>query len=435
MTIPSLTMHAMPSRWFLTRISLFWLGLSFMWGTLNIQVLPAVVPDLVGSEIQGTAIGAIVFLGLVVAVVVQPVVGAMSDRARFQMGRRRPFMAVGVLLCIPFLIVIGISPMYWVLLLAVVGLQIGANTAHGPYQGVIPDLVPHKARGRASGFFGLANLVGTLLGAAVASVFLASGHVLPAILTVVAVLLATSLASWVFVAEPIPADSKPFPGIGTEVRRRLGELGERPAFVWLMLSRLLFFMGLQAMDNFLQLFMDKGLHETDPELKTTGVLGAVLVMAVLASIPAGWAADRFGRLRLVAMATFLGVVAAVLMVFAQSFVQTMAFASVLGIGLGLFTAADWAAAIDLIPDLRAAGLYMGLTNVATAGGDALATLSAGIVLDVFNQLGPGLGYRATFVMMGVYFLLSFSVLLVVRSRVSRQECMMRIPQSRVSSED
>ena len=218
--------------------------------------------------------------------------------------------------------------------------------------------------------------MGTLLGAAVASGFLASGHVLPAILTIVAVLLATSLASWVFVAEPIPTESEPFPGIGTEVRRRVGELGERPAFMWLMLSRLLFFMGLQAMDNFLQLFMDKGLHEADPELKTTGVLGAVLVTAVLTSIPAGWAADRFGRLRLVAMATFLGVVAAVLMVFAQSFVQTMAFAGVLGIGLGLFTAADWAAAIDLIPDLRAAGLYMGLTNVATAGGDALATLSA-----------------------------------------------------------
>ena len=112
--------------------------------------------------------------------------------------------------------------MYWMLLLAVVGLQIGANTAHGPYQGVIPDLVPHKARGRASGFFGLANLVGTLLGAAVASVFLASGHVMPAILTIVAVLLATSLASWVFVAEPIPTESEPFPGIGTEVRRRVG---------------------------------------------------------------------------------------------------------------------------------------------------------------------------------------------------------------------
>lgn len=419
--VPGLSIPAIPSRWFLARISLFWLGLSFMWGTLNIQVLPAVVPDLVGSEIQGTAIGAIVFFGLIIAVVVQPVAGAISDRARYRVGRRRPFMAVGVLVSIPFLIVIGVAPAYWVLLLAVVGLQIGANIAHGPYQGVIPDLVPRNARGRASGFFGMANLVGTLLGAAVASVFLASGHVLPAILMVVAVLLATSLASWVFVAEPTPKAGEPFTGVRSEARRRIRELRQRPAFVWLMLSRLLFFMGLQAMDNFLQLFIDKGLHEPDPELKTTGVLGAVLVMAVLSSIPAGWAADRFGRLRLIATATFLGFVAAVLMIFAQSFVQTMAFASLLGIGLGLFTAADWAAAIDLVPDLRAAGLYMGLTNVATAGGDALATLSAGIALDVFNRLEPGLGYRATFAMMGLYFLLSLTVLLVVRSRVYRVE--------------
>ena len=392
-----------------------------MWGTLNIQVLPAVVPELVGSEIQGTAIGAIVFFGLIIAVVVQPVAGAISDRARYRVGRRRPFMAVGVLVSIPFLIVIGVAPVYWVLLLAVAGLQLGANTAQGPYQGVIPDLVPRNARGRASGFFGMANLVGTLLGAAVASVFLASGHVLPAILMVVAVLLATSLASWVFVSEPTPKPGEPFTSVRSELRRRIHELRQRPAFVWLMWSRLLFFMGLQAMDNFLQLFIDKGLHEDNPELKTTGVLGAVLVTAVLSSIPAGWAADRFGRLRLIALATLLGVVAAVLMMFAQSFVQTMAFASVLGLGLGLFTAADWAASIDLIPDLRASGLYMGLTNVATAGGDALATLSAGIVLDVFNRLGPGLGYRATFAMMGLYFLLSLTVLLGVRSRVHRVE--------------
>ena len=40
---------------------------------------------------------------------------------------------------------------------------------------------------------------------------------------------------------------------------------------------------------------------------------------------------------------------------------------------------------------------MGLTNVATAGGDAPATLSAGIALDLF-------GARAVFAMMGIFFL-------------------------------
>ncbi len=409
--------QASRSRWFFLRISLFWVGLSFMWGGLNIQVFPTLVPQLVGPEVQGTAIGALVFVGLAIAILVQPLAGALSDRARFRIGRRRPFMLGGVLACVPFLILIGVSPFYWLLFAAVVGLQIGANSAHGPYQGVIPDLVEPSARGRASGFFGLANLIGTLLGAGVAGMLLAQGQVLAALAAIVAVLGASALASWVFVREPPPPPPQPMPGLRVEVRRRLAELRANPAFAWLMLSRLLFFMGLQAMDNFIQLFLGRGLGEADPQNKTTVVLGAVLMLAVLSSLPAGWAADRFGRLRLVAAAALLGAASAVLLLFAQSFVQVVLFASVLGVGLGLFTAADWAAAIDLVPDLRAAGLYMGLTNVATAGGDALATLSAGVALDVVNRIEPGLGYRAAFAMMGVYFLLSLGGLAVVRSRL------------------
>ncbi len=405
-----------PSGWFFTRISLFWVGLSFMWGAINIQVLPAVIPDMVGSDLQGTAIGAVVFVGLAIAIVVQPLAGAVSDRARFRIGRRRPFMLAGVLVVVPFLVVIGLSPFYWLLFLAVVGVQVGGNIAHGPYQGVIPDQVPSHARGRASGFFGIANLIGTILGAAVAGQFIAEGQLFLALLTIAIVLVAMSAMTWVFVREaPPPPES--FGPIWNEVRRRIRELRGKQAFVWLMGSRLLFFMGLQSMDNFLQLFFRQGLGDDSPEGKTTIVLGTVLVLAILTSIPAGWASDRFGRLRLVAAGSCLGLGSAVLLVFAQDFVQVVAFATLLGVGLGLFTAADWAAAIDLVPDARAAGLYMGLTNVATAGGDALATLSAGIALDVVNQLAPGYGFRAVFALMGLYFLLSVVVLGKVRAHV------------------
>ena len=406
-----------PSGWFFTRISLFWVGLSFMWGAVNIQVLPSVVPDMVGTNLQGTAIGAIVFVGLAIAIVVQPLAGAVSDRARFRVGRRRPFMLAGVLFVIPFLVVIGLTPYYWLLFLAVVGVQVGGNIAHGPYQGVIPDQVPPPARGRASGFFGVANLIGTILGAAVAGQFLAEGQVFLALLTIAIVLVAMSLMTWVFVRETPPPPPEAYGPVWKEVRRRVRELRGKPAFLWLMGSRLLFFMGLQSMDNFLQLFIGQGLGDDSPEGKTTIVLGTVLILAVLTSVPAGWASDRFGRLRLVATGTCLGLGSAVLLVFAQDFTQVVAFASLLGIGLGLFTAADWAAAIDLVPDVRAAGLYMGLTNVATAGGDALATLSAGVALDVVNQLAPGYGFRAVFALMGLYFLLSVVVLAKVRAHV------------------
>jgi predicted MFS family arabinose efflux permease len=76
----------------------------------------------------------------------------------------------------------------------------------------------------------------------------------------------------------------------------------------------------------------------------------------------------------------VGLVSAALLIFAQSYLLVLIFVALPGIGVGIFTAADWAAAIDLVPDQPAPGLHRGLTNVATAGGDALATPSVGVAL-------------------------------------------------------
>lgn len=418
------------SSFFLMRISFFWFGLSFLWGGLNIQLLPTRIPELVNHDVKGIAIGAVVFVGLLVAIIVQPVAGAVSDHAHTRWGKRRPFMAAGMGALIPLLLFVAYAPNYGLLFVAMVLVQVAANVAHGPFQGVIPDQVPDQQRGRASGVFGLANLLGTLAGAGIAGVWLSMAEENPdtnpfflaGILSIMAMLAVTSILSWLCVREEAPGANPPaFMGIGHEFRRRLLELHHGPAYIWLMLSRLLFFMGLQAMDNFMQLFLkgsreNGGLIEADPELKTTVTLGAVLLMAVVTSVPAGWIADRHGKLRVIAVAAGLGLASAAMLILAQSYWQVVVFAAVLGIGVGLFTAADWAATMDLIPDKRSPGLYMGLSNVATAGGDGLATLSAGIALDVF-------GFRAVFGMMAVFFAASLGILPVVRSRLARANSM------------
>ena len=56
---------------------------------------------------------------------------------------------------------------------------------------------------------------------------------------------------------------------------------------------------------------------------------------------------------------------------------------------------------------------MGLTNLSTAGGDALASLTAGVILDVFNSIQPLLGYSAVFVTMALFFVLGAGTILKV----------------------
>ena len=63
---------------------------------------------------------------------------------------------------------------------------------------------------------------------------------------------------------------------------------------------------------------------------------------------------------------------------------------------------NWALATDLVPRTEAAR-YLGLTNLATAGGAALARL-IGIGIDFFNGYSPGLGYKFMLLVCLAYFI-------------------------------
>jgi Na+/melibiose symporter-like transporter len=98
-------------------------------------------------------------VGLLIAMLVQPAIGLLSDRSTSRFGRRRPFIFVGVMLDLVLLVAIGLSGNYWELFAAVLFIQISSNISHGALQGLIPDLVPEDQRGQASGVKAIFELI------------------------------------------------------------------------------------------------------------------------------------------------------------------------------------------------------------------------------------------------------------------------------------
>ncbi len=95
---------------------------------------------------------------LMVALVVQAIMGLLSDRSTSRFGRRRPFILGGTLLDIVLLLLIGLigatmsgQQGFTALFIVVVISGISINIAHAATQGLIPDLVPEAQRGRYSG--------------------------------------------------------------------------------------------------------------------------------------------------------------------------------------------------------------------------------------------------------------------------------------------
>ena len=77
-------------------LNTYWVGLSFLWNALHPIILPAILLKYVPDAQKNTWLGLITFVGLIIAMLVQPVSGALSDSWASKWGRRRPLMVLGV---------------------------------------------------------------------------------------------------------------------------------------------------------------------------------------------------------------------------------------------------------------------------------------------------------------------------------------------------
>src|SRR4030066_227292 len=77
------------------RITIFGLAISALWGSLHSIILPLRLLDFVAESQKNTYLGLLTLSGLLLAMAVQPIAGAISDRSGFKWGRRRPFILVG----------------------------------------------------------------------------------------------------------------------------------------------------------------------------------------------------------------------------------------------------------------------------------------------------------------------------------------------------
>jgi Na+/melibiose symporter-like transporter len=144
-------------------INLFWLGLNIRNQAVGSLFLPYLVDIFVLAAIKNTALGGLRTAGLVVAMLVQPAIGLLSDRSTSRFGRRRPFIFVGVLLDLIFLAAIYYSWSYLTLVIALLLFQVSSNISHGALQGLIPDLVPENQRGISSGLKAIFELLPIVL--------------------------------------------------------------------------------------------------------------------------------------------------------------------------------------------------------------------------------------------------------------------------------
>ncbi|MCL4458540.1 MAG: MFS transporter [Chloroflexi bacterium] len=393
-------------------ISIYWFALAFLWNSLHPIILPIRVLDFAPQALQGTYLGMMTFSGLMLAMLVQPLVGAISDHTTSSWGRRRPYVFLGTLLDLLFLTAVVISGNYWFLFVSYLLLQLSSNTAHGAYQGLIPDLVPPQRRGIAVGVKNLAEMVGTIAAVKVASFFIDQGQVWLAVVSIMAVLLGTMLVTVLTVQEePLPATAK-VPLLPTIRDTFKVDIRRYPDFVWLLVSRFFILISATAVQSFFLYFIKDVLQVPNPASVTADLMIVVVISLLVIVYPAGYLADRLGCKFLLVISGVGGMVAMLLMLLAHDYSYVLACGGIFGSSLGIFLTANWALIIKLIP-LGESARYLGISNIATAGAAALSRL-AGPLIDFFNAQQPNQGYTVLFLGGAICFLIGTILLVKVR---------------------
>jgi len=383
-------------------LNAYWFGVSFMWNAIHPLVLPITLLAFVGDDAKNTVYGMLTFIGLIIALFVQPVAGAMSDITAHRLGRRRPWMLVGGAACL-----VCLSMLFWARSLATVIasyllLQVSSNIAHGPAQGLIPDLVPPGKRGAASGIKTLIDMSGVIAAALVMGRLLAGPR--PSTLlaiTVIGVTLASSLGITTLGTHELRPERR----TGNLPLRRALQLAlaafrvdwrANKEYVHLLLSRFLMLLGAFMVQSFSLYYLRDVVQAADPAATMSRLMATIAVSITLIAYPAGVVSERLGRRAISAVACALAAVGMGALYLVQDPTAFWILGCVIGLAMGAFTSVNWAWATDMVPAKEAAR-FLGLSNLSTAGSAAAARL-AGPLIDAINRWQPNAGYGVIFVL-------------------------------------
>jgi MFS family permease len=388
-------------------LNAYWVGLSFMWNSIHPILLPAVLLNYVPDAKKNTYLGLLTFVGLIIAMIVQPITGTISDSWQSRFGRRRPLGILGTLFDFVFLSVLAWGGGLIGLFIGYVGLQFSSNIAHGPMQGLMPDRVPRSQMGVASSLRTFMDMLSLVAASLLAGRLLDPATRDPApIMLVVMGLLAVAASITFFGVKEEPTLDRERTDWKSLLSTFQVNFRENSSYWWLIGERMLFVLGIYGIQGFAQYYLQDVLRVPDPAKQTGDLLAALTISMVILVLLAGWMTDKYGAKRILTIGTFFAAAGMLLMLLATDMRSLTIFGSVLGAGIGLFLTSNWALANSLAPQ-EEAGKYLGLTNLATAGAAALTRLE-GPLLDWLNAAWPGawVGYKGLFVFGTVCILLS-----------------------------
>lgn len=393
-------------------------GVSVIWSTYN-----AFVPLLLDNKfgLQAGWIGFFMTLDNIAALLIQPPVGAWSDRLRTPIGRRIPFILIGAPIGA---IAFGLIPLASILPLFVCctsTLLLSMAFWRTPVIALMPDITPSQYRSQANGIINFMGGLGALISFFIGSKLYRMNEAFPFWLGSVLVIL-SAIMVFIFIKEPKDyknVSKEETPDIIKSIKLVLQDEEKSPLRI--LIAIFCWFVSYNAVEAFFTLFgvNHLGMENADAVMQ----LGYMSLIFLIFALPSGYIGAKFGRRRTILTGiVILGLSILSLYIFPKTTLTQLLFpipglGNMLVIGVVLMVAGfSWALininslpmVVDMTEDARI-GTYTGLYYLASTLAAIAGPNIFGWVVQLFGNnyslivlISPIFMILAFFSMLGVH---------------------------------
>ncbi|HLI87889.1 MAG TPA: MFS transporter [Ktedonobacteraceae bacterium] len=434
------------------------LTLNILWlptNALNSALLAVVIPTQlllfvpsaqIGGADQASFLGWLTTVASFVSLLMPPLVGTLSDRTPGRLGRRRPYIIAGGVLLVasaPLLVISGDIIMY---LLGLSLLHVGVNTMMPAYQSLVPDRVPERQRGEASGYVGALTILGNMIGLGLAAYLLGgvsqhshdpnvirynSGiyYIVTISMMVVGVLVTVlGVHEAPFNPEPLRSYEQQAPRMHRFKRwfvHNWIEPWRKHNFTVVFLTRASIMLALAMFMTFIEYYFAHVQHITNFVSTTAIVAVFALGGGVVTGLVFGILSDRLKRRAPVVTgaAICMSVTSLAFVILPGNILSNnielilWPLGVIFGLGQGAFQSVDWALSIDALPSLKEAGKDLGMWSASATIPAIIAPLLGGIIITIADAFhAVDLGYRVIFFVASLFLIVAAICVLFVREQ-------------------
>ena len=402
----------------------FFIGLAFFttgisWSMYNTQV------NINLFEYLGlfALVGAWMAMDNIIGVIIQPIMGSISDNTRSKFGRRMPYLIVGIPLAAVFFVLIAtVNPMQdpmWLLLLWMFFFNISMASYRSQAVALMPDFVIPANRSKGNAIINFMGGIGAVM-AYIFNLVLVPISLFLAFL-VVAIIMVISLVIVVFTVKE--TDSYSYKLI-LELEEKEGEkikdkkeklsiiasikdvIGEKNKSTLFMLFAIFFwFVGYQALEALFTIYGVEVLGLTRGG--AGGMLLYVALSFLLFAFPAGILGTKIGRKLTIKIGIFLWIISLIVMFIFQTVTVISIFFVVCGAGWAFININSIVIVWESAPTAKKIGTYTGLYYFFSFMAAIIGPFMVGLVVDI-------LGNETLFLVSSFFYIIALIFIFLVK---------------------